>query len=175
MLNIYLSIYLYLINVIKNGFTTGLGGGYNVLLLYRIKWINTKYSLCTNIVTLSHWLGGGYNVLLLYRIKWINTKYSLCTNIVTRNGAIIKTNKLLLSLSSPLLRNLLNGDVSSSDRIHLPDVSGTGLIHLINVIKNSFTTGLGGGYNVHLLYIIKWINTKYSLCTNIVTLAWRRI
>ena len=91
--------------------------------------------------------------------------------IVTRNGAIIKTNKLLLSLSSPLLRNLLNGDVSSSDRIHLPDVSGTGLIHLINVIKNGFTTGLGGGYNVLLLYRIKWINTKYSLCTNIVTLS----
>jgi len=68
--------------------------------------------------------------------------------IVTKEGAIILVNKLLLSLSSPLLKNLLTGHMSSPDRIHLPDVSAPGLIHLINVVKNGFTTGIGPGYSV---------------------------
>lgn len=69
-------------------------------------------------------------------------------DIVTKNGAIIRANKLLLSLSSPLLQNLLTGEESSPDRIHLPDVSALALIHLINVVKNGFTTGLGPGYSL---------------------------
>jgi len=67
--------------------------------------------------------------------------------IVTKEGAIILVNRLLLSLSSPLLQNLLTGDISSPDRMHLPDVSAPGLIHLINVVKNGFTTGVGPGYS----------------------------
>jgi len=68
--------------------------------------------------------------------------------IVTKDGAIILVNKLLLSLCSPLLKNLLTGAIPSPDRIHLPDVSAPGLIHLINVVKNGFTTGIGPGYSV---------------------------
>ena len=68
-------------------------------------------------------------------------------DVVTKDGAIIRANRLLLSLSSPFLQNLLTGDMISPDRIHLPDVSGPGLIHLINVVKNGFTTGLGPGYS----------------------------
>ena len=65
--------------------------------------------------------------------------------VVSMEGAVIQTSKLLFVLAShsPWLQDLLTSDTPS--RILLPDIPTQSIYHLLNVLTQGYTTGLGSG------------------------------
>ena len=60
-------------------------------------------------------------------------------SIISGDNEEIQTNKYLLSVFSPILRNLLSNPGDTSQIIFLPDVSTLPIRNLLNIINSGFS------------------------------------